>query len=457
MRARIEARADSPEGAFNAYQDALALDATSGEALLGVAQLGLQLGRLDEAKEATARMLALDPNQPNALLVAGLIAYVRRRHDEAIDYANRLLERSEFDEGGTILLARTAVMEGRPEEAKAALRKFEEASGVTSGSARTRLEIARFEADPQAMDGAFADLRELSADDTETPVNTAALLIDEANFRFKRGQEGRGLALTKEAIEAREPDPENISTILDIWREYDVGNPGEATLRSIRRNAPPGTRLAVAEYLIDIGQLPAAIAMVTDLKSIEADAVRAQIAFVRGDVGKARREADAILEREKTQCTALVVRAKAMLRMNEPVEARRSSQLATAECPNNIDGWIVTAQAYTKEESIINARRIFRDGVAANPQNTAIARVYADWLIARGADREALAAGRRLVKVAPAASSGWKLYAEICRRLSSDCLADANDGLNKSRERYGIDMKPGRRPENNLFGRFVAR
>src|SRR5690606_16602083 len=59
LRGRIEWGMDSPSGAFNAYSNALALDATNGEALLAVAQLGLSTGNLRESLEAAERISAL--------------------------------------------------------------------------------------------------------------------------------------------------------------------------------------------------------------------------------------------------------------------------------------------------------------------------------------------------------------------------------------------------------------
>jgi tetratricopeptide (TPR) repeat protein len=53
LRGRIERAAGSQGAAFNAYSDALGLDATNGEALLSVAQLGLSTGHLRESLDAT--------------------------------------------------------------------------------------------------------------------------------------------------------------------------------------------------------------------------------------------------------------------------------------------------------------------------------------------------------------------------------------------------------------------
>ncbi|MGB3738069.1 MAG: tetratricopeptide repeat protein, partial [Pontixanthobacter sp.] len=106
ISAQIELTAGSNEGAFNAFQNAMALDPTNIAALLGVSQLGLQLGRLTDASSASERLLALNPRQTEALLVQGLIALLKRRNDEALALADRVLEFAPSDEAGTILKAR---------------------------------------------------------------------------------------------------------------------------------------------------------------------------------------------------------------------------------------------------------------------------------------------------------------------------------------------------------------
>ena len=121
LRGRIELAKGSSGAAFSAYSNALALDATNTEALLGVAQLGLTTGNITASLDATERLLDLDPNQPDALLIRGIHAIIRRNYAEGITYADKVLAVSPGNEGGAVLKARALYMQHKPKEALATL------------------------------------------------------------------------------------------------------------------------------------------------------------------------------------------------------------------------------------------------------------------------------------------------------------------------------------------------
>lgn len=450
IRARIEWAAQSPEGAFNAYQDALALDATNLEALQGVSQLGLQIGRLGESLEATNRILSIDPNNQGALLVRGLIALVRKQYDEALEYADRVLAVAPLDEGGTILRARAAFLNGDPATARAALAEYTEALGTTAGIARTALEITRSQRNAAGMRDAFLELRDLVPDDNQ-------LRVDEANFLFKTGKPAEAIALTTEVLSDPDPMDWEIREALRLWREYGVGAPDPSVLETIRASAAPSTLILLAEHLVDTGRPMLAKEAIDNLQSLDALAIRAKAALAEGESGQALTLAEQVLQRDEGQCMALAVKAAALLDRNEASDAVRHGQQAAAECPDAVFGWRTTALAYAAQDDVFNARRVFRDGVAANPQDIRLATAYTQWLLRHGRNREAVAAARRLTNAAPALSSGWRLYAAICRRVDAGCEAEAEDGLSDAKTAYGIDLKPGELPPNGLFGRFVIR
>src|SRR5690606_15379064 len=114
---RIELAAGSFSGAYDAYNEALALDRSNAEALQAVSQLGLRTGHLRESLEATERILTLAPKQRDALLVRGIHALIRRRFDEAIGYADQMLADQGANENASILKARALFMKGEPESA----------------------------------------------------------------------------------------------------------------------------------------------------------------------------------------------------------------------------------------------------------------------------------------------------------------------------------------------------
>ena len=99
---------------------------------------------------------------------------------------------------------------------------------------------------------------------------------------------------------------------------------------------------------------------------------------------------------------ALGTRAKLLLKSAKFIEALRSAQSASSECPDQPYLWELTALAYSGLRDPVNARRVFRQGIEANKQSESLARAYAFWSMARGNDREAVATVRRLTRSAPA-------------------------------------------------------
>jgi hypothetical protein len=103
-----------------------------------------------------------------------------------------------------------------------------------------------------------------------------------------------------------------------------------------------------------------------------------------------------------------------------------------------------------------NARRIWRQGLAANPQNGEFVRAAVEWFAAAGQQREALAVARSLARAAPALSSGWRLYRDSCARFAGGCVAEAEAGERAAATIYAIDLLPGQALPNGLFGRIVG-
>ena len=81
-------------------------------------------------------------------------------------------------------------------------------------------------------------------------------------------------------------------------------------------------------------------------------------------------------------------------------------------------------------------------------------RQFTDWLLAQGRGQSAIAAVRRLAKLAPSRVSTWELYASVCQRAKDgDCRADAQAGLARAKRSYVLDPLPGVRRGDTLFGR----
>lgn len=447
LLAQIELTAGSTEGAFVAFSDALSLDGTNGAAMAGVAQTGLEIGRLDESKAAAERILTFDSTNVDALTILGLIEYLRRRYRPSLGYAEQILEIDPANEGGAILATRALFKRGEVVEARNRLTTFEKLGGITSGSARTRLEVARHDNDAAAMEAAFADLARLMPGDL-------AIAIDRADFLFKRGRRDLAMDEVETALVHKEASAAQIATTLGIVAEYAAADLLARRAPQILPAAAPATRIAMARLFVDSGQYAAAAEALEGDRGNDAAALRALALLRQGQVEQAGTLARAVVAADEDHCDALIVSAQISLRGGRPQDAVRMGQRAAAQCPELVEGWAVTARAHAAKDDIINARRVFRDGVAALPQSTLMARRYADWLLAQGAEREAVATARRLTRKAPALLSGWALYETVCRKAADGCAAEAAKGLAEARVRYGVDPRPGERQAYNLFGRF---
>lgn len=450
LRGRIEFAANAVPQAFDAYSNAVALDPSNMEALQAVSQLGLQTGHLRESLDATEAILSLAPSDTSALLTRGLHSIIRSRFDEAVECADRILARDPMNEGGAILKARAMFRKGETKAALAALETYSAKRPDTVGIAMTRLEIYRALNDADGMRPQFAKLRNLAPDNDD-------LRIDEANFAFKEGRASDGVALTIALFVDHNLTREKISTILALWSEYLPTGPSDDQLASIAGSASVPGLTAVADYLILRGRLDAAASLVTKLSGVNRAALDAAIANRRGQKVDALNRADTILAKDETNCLALAVRASARLDSRQLDGALRSAQEAASQCPERTDAWRLAALSYSYRGDLENARRMWRQGMEANRQNSVLAAQYMSWLEANGQVREAVAVARRLTHDAPALMSGWRLYIGVCGRAKDACSIEAHKGLARAARSYGIDLLPGQAPPNGLFGRIVTR
>jgi tetratricopeptide (TPR) repeat protein len=138
---QIEIQSQNSISAFNAFSLALDLEADNLQILQAIADLGLQTGRVKEAKEAAERILILTPGSPNALLVKGFIALDEGQFDEAKATVDEILALNPQDEGGIILSARIDALQGKSEQALAKINNTIESIGETDALNATRLEI----------------------------------------------------------------------------------------------------------------------------------------------------------------------------------------------------------------------------------------------------------------------------------------------------------------------------
>lgn len=441
LKARIELRGKSNEGAFVSYFNALSLDPVNQDALQSVAMLGLQTGHTAEAEDAAGKLLSLSPRNPSALLVKGLLALERSRFKEALAAADGILANAPTDEGAVILKARSLYMSGDPSEAKALVSRTVQLAGISPGLARIMLEIARADGDQAGMLQAFEALRAQREDDQQ-------LTVDEANVRYKGGDMARAGELVLAGLTRDNVQPDQVARLIDLWREYDPAAPAGTSLPRLKN---PSVREAVARYLVDRGRLVEAGALLPAGPG-SADGLRSRILLGTGQMDAARRSAQAIIDRDSGQCDAQVTLAELALKAGDQTSAITHAQQAASECPLQPDGALIAARAYNAVSQTAQARRVYRDAINRSPADLTLHTSYVTWLMSSGDAEAAAAIARHLLRYTPNRISSWNLLLKACTGLP--CRDDAAKGLVRARTSFFIDRRPDEQARRGLFATF---
>jgi Tfp pilus assembly protein PilF len=450
MRGRIERAAGSDAAAFNAYNDALALDATNGEALLNVAQLGLSTGHLRDSLDATEHVLTLAPDNIDALLLRGIHSIIKRKYSEAIEYGDKILAISPGHEGGTILKSRALFMARKPDEALKTLEGISGASVDSEAAALTRLEIYRALRQSERLGPEFNHLRKLRPDDL-------GLRTDDANFRFKTGERSLAHELVVSVLASPQINREDAELALALWDEYGSQDVPQASLGRINRSGSAAARQALARFLIRHDRAAQANTTLSTLAGPAGAGLRARYLMLTGKSSEALDLAMGVLGRDTTDCDALIAASEGTLKERKADDALRFAQQASAECPDQPGGWLASARAYQALGRKSGVDRVYGQALEANKQSSELTADYTRWLASEGRTREAIAMSRRLTRYAPALVSGWLLYDKLCRTFDASCLGEAGQGLSDARTTFGVDPAPGAAPPNGLFGRLVER
>jgi predicted Zn-dependent protease len=450
LRARIELQANSPGAAYAAYSTALALDSANLEALIGVAQLGLQLGHVSESQDATDRVLAMQPNQPNALLLQGLHSLIKRRYEDAVAAADAISEVVPGDENAAILKARALALMNKPDEAFAVIESASGKAGDTLSFALTLLELHRVRNNGAEMVPLLERIRKLS------PEN-AGYDLDQADTLYKLGDAPRARAILHQRLLDPKIDERTATSVANVLKEYDQQPFDAAALADFAGKAAVPARKAIARLYLDRGDPARALAALSGAPAIDdIAALRARVRIAEGRPDESLAQAEAILARDRTHCDALVAKGQALLAKRQFEAAVSASTQAATACPQTATGFLTLAKAHEAAGNRTGAMIAFRDGFDRNDQDSALVRTYTAWLEQQGQGTRALGIARRLTHQAPSLLSGWRLYAELCARVpDADCSKDAEAGLARARQRFGVDPRSDEAPQSGLFGRLA--
>jgi tetratricopeptide (TPR) repeat protein len=450
LRARIELQANSPGTAYGAYSTALALDSANLEALIGVAQLGLQLGHVTESEDATIRVLAMQPNQPNALLMQGLHNLIKRRFEEAVANADAMIEVVPDDENAAILKARALALMNRPDEAFAVIGGASGKTGDTLSIALTLLELHRVRNDGAAMVPVLERIRKLS------PEN-ASYDVDQADTLYKLGDAPRARGILRQRLLDPKIDEKTATSIANLLKEYDQQPFDGPALGAFAGKASVPARKAVARLYLDRGDPARALAALSGAPAIDdIVALRARARIAEGRVDESLAQANAILDKDRTHCDALIAKGQGLLAKRRFDDAVSAGTQAASLCPQMTAGFLTLVKAHEAAGNEVGAGIAFRDAFDRNGQDSALVKAYTAWLVGQGHGIRALGIARRLTNQAPSLLSAWRLYGDLCTSVpDADCAKDAEAGLGGARLRFVVDPRLDESPPTGLFGRLA--
>jgi tetratricopeptide (TPR) repeat protein len=445
LDARIKSRAGDVRAAYDAYRTVLAMDPRQPEALLAVAQLGLVVGETRQSREAVDTVLSIMPGQPDALLLKGIHALNRKDYTGAMAVADELLANDASDRGGIVLKARVLTLTDRRAEAFAMLRKAAETIGNDEMIATALLENARVEGNVSVMLEQFPLL-------LQARPQSIALAIDEANVRYKSGDVAGARAVGARILDRFGDDTVSLERLRTLWREYDPDPLDPEARRRLAESGALNARLTAARFYLAQGKPDVAEALIGNARDARAMGLRARIAVATDQPG-AITAAASVIAQDTTNCDALAAAAEWNLRQGKPKAAVGPAQNASTECGDTSDGYLLLARAYSEQDRAAGATRVYREGLAAHPDDYPLSEAYTQWLLSTGRRDAAKVIADRLTDRAPQRPSSWRLLAATCQAVGdSACAAAAREGLEKAKKDLSVDLPPGQRISNPLFG-----
>ncbi|MBN8820108.1 MAG: tetratricopeptide repeat protein [Sphingomonas sp.] len=451
LQGAIALRANDPVGAFRSFSTALEFDATDKVSLAYVANIGVQIGQIDQADEAADRLLTLEPDARPALQVKGLVAMTRRKYEEAAQYADRLLASDPTDEGGAIIKARSLALTGQPE---AGLKLIEEALKAAPESAAllaNKVNLYRYLRQPEPMADALAAL-------VRQPGGSPSLKLDQVNLLYKLGRKEAARRTAVTFLEDGTRNPDDYRKMLGLWWQYDRAPIADAQARDASKWQDPIALVQTIRFLLLNGEKAAAEAMVASAPASARDllgGLKARLLFAQGRESEARAQVDALLKKDENDVDALLLRSRFALADRKLGVALEAAQLARTNDPLNPETYTVLAGIYRAQGNELRARQIFEEGLKSVPQNFYILEAYTQYLHQLGDTGRAVSAARSFARDLPSSERAWSFLRTQCERAGdAGCLQTATTGLENAKTSYLVDDLPGTPADRGLFGRL---
>ena len=448
---RIEVQSQKPISAFNAFSLALDLEADNLQILQSIADLGLQTGRVKEAKEAAERILILAPGSPNALLVKGFIALDEGRFDEAQTTANDILALDPQDEGGIILSARIDALQGRSEDALAKINQTIATIGETSALNATRLEIYRLLGQPaRLLETMPAILKNVDAN--------SEYQVDYINLLYKTGNLDAARNTVLKVLKDPITNTQQLTKLMDIWSEYDPTPLTASQISSLAKIGSPVMQITLARHLLLSETQYSSQMLSGPLKAglPEAKALLSRIMLAEGNTRPAYEIADQILTDDPRNEDALLVRSARLTAEKKFDEAIADANVVVSDAPQNVFGYVMLGNALSAKGNKVRARQVFEQGMDALPQSRILAQHYKERLLSWGDKKRIVSLDKEVAMASPSSMKSWNFFGESCSRFGdASCAKEAKQGLARARISFVVDDPPGTPRRRGLFARIT--
>lgn len=414
-----------PGLAVEAFQQAFDLDPTNVEAMQNLAVLYVAGHRYDAAKRIVDPLLTLNPEDPAGLLASGAIAYYEERYDEAIRIADHLSALTPNSREGPLLKAHVLEKTGKAAE----------------GARLLEDELKRLPDDPQLA----TQLLELyqSIGSVEGVRRTALILArvkpDDPRYQLEslRAYQAQGDTESRERVSAalvqRYPNnPQVLGALADFWAKALPRDDAARRIEAAANVAGTVTKATLVGRLTALGAFAAAERVLGPVASqpvttatIDLHAQYAALLLAEGKVDAARQAAQTALDFDSANEVALLTRARAAMAQRQYDKALADAQLIVSNDPGADAASLLIAQAYAAKGDDALAAAAFGDAQSRSPNNVALARARANWLISKGRAAEAAQIAGLFARTTNR-DEAWALYADTCRAAKDPlCLAQA--------------------------------
>ena len=361
--------------AYNAFMRASELDRSNPEALLGVAQMSLAAGRLDDAWKYADQFLLVVPDEPAAALVKGFVSLRRKDYVDAMERAEAVLARRPADEPAMVLKAQILHQSGRSGEAVRLLEEKMAAGPPSRAMLDSLIEIHEKTGNAAGVKSGFERLVALEAADSDSRVAYA-------RFILRQGQAREGLAYVRPLLSSSEA----VQFAKTVGAGDGAGLKG-ADIEALAGEAVPEARVTLAAVALDLGFAEEAARIIAPFGNGEVSsatatplAIHAAAQYQLGRKPAAAKLAGAILEFDPTNRRALGVRASLAIERGDLAAALRDAQLLVRDYPRDLRNRLLLARVYEARGDATLAGLTYRQAYGDFPASKVARVTYANFL-----------------------------------------------------------------------------